>query len=549
MLVQFRRWWQQHPYTMPALLLAFWLSFTLGWRPLANPDEGRYATVALDMAYSHHWMVPLMNGLPFFHKPPLFYWITAAAQELFGATVWASRTASALGAWLMGMATYLFTRHYHGQQRATWTLLILATLPLYFAAAQYINLDMLIASMISLTILSGAHAAMRMVQGQPHGGWLWLAYAFAALGLLAKGLIGIVLPAGVLVLWLAWLRQWHVVLRMLSVPGLVLFAALGAPWFYFMEQQFPEFYHYFFVYQHFQRFTQGAAHNVQKFNNQHGAWFYFTILVLACLPWTIWLASAAKRWWQQRPTWRQVLAKPHSTEAMVRSLWIVWLIVIVGFFSLPKSKLVGYILPTLPAWAALLQLALQHQSRVRMQRTLQAAASLCVLAVAGFTWTTARDSAQTVAESLRHHMQNGDQIVMLDNYRYDLAFYLNKPLDYAWVVSDWHDPDIANTDNWRKALAEAGAFDPAAQTHLLMMPQDLVPHMCEVLQQGRNVWIWADPSSPQRYTFLQKLTADRAEGALHHRLASVWHVAPTQADSVLGCQQATAIAPSLSKPV
>ena len=75
----------RHPVLWPALLFAAWLLCTAAWRPLAMPDEGRYASISLEMAISGNWAVPLLNGLPFFHKPPLFYWINAAALKLFGA--------------------------------------------------------------------------------------------------------------------------------------------------------------------------------------------------------------------------------------------------------------------------------------------------------------------------------------------------------------------------------------------------------------------------------------------------------------------------------
>ena len=85
----------------PLILLALWLLATLGLRPLMLPDEGRYAMVAREMLLGDG-LVPTMNGLPFFHKPPLFYWIDMAAMHLFGITPFAARVAPMLGAWLMG---------------------------------------------------------------------------------------------------------------------------------------------------------------------------------------------------------------------------------------------------------------------------------------------------------------------------------------------------------------------------------------------------------------------------------------------------------------
>ena len=79
-------------------IVLLWLAATAWMRPLMHPDEGRYATVAWEMLRSGDWLTPTLDGMPFFHKPPLFYWITAAALWLLGPIEIAARTASLLGA-------------------------------------------------------------------------------------------------------------------------------------------------------------------------------------------------------------------------------------------------------------------------------------------------------------------------------------------------------------------------------------------------------------------------------------------------------------------
>ena len=81
----------------PRACRLLWLSFSLGWRALALPDEGRYVGVAWEMLRSGNWLIPTENGLPFFHKPPLFYWLTAASMQLFGTGAAAARLAPLLG--------------------------------------------------------------------------------------------------------------------------------------------------------------------------------------------------------------------------------------------------------------------------------------------------------------------------------------------------------------------------------------------------------------------------------------------------------------------
>jgi len=93
-----------------AALLGLWLAATAWLRPLTLPDEGRYVGVAWEMLRSGDWLTPTLNGLPFFHKPPLFYWLTAGSMALFGAHEAAARVAPWLGAWGGGLALYLFLR-------------------------------------------------------------------------------------------------------------------------------------------------------------------------------------------------------------------------------------------------------------------------------------------------------------------------------------------------------------------------------------------------------------------------------------------------------
>jgi 4-amino-4-deoxy-L-arabinose transferase-like glycosyltransferase len=115
-----------------ALLTVAWLAATAWVRPLMLPDEGRYVAVAWEMLHSGQWLTPTLDGLPFFHKPPLFYWITAASLKLFGMGELAARAAPILGATLGALSLYAFTHRWRGQALARRVLLVLAVQPLFF---------------------------------------------------------------------------------------------------------------------------------------------------------------------------------------------------------------------------------------------------------------------------------------------------------------------------------------------------------------------------------------------------------------------------------
>ena len=277
---------RQHRPLSAALAVVAWLAFAIGLHPLTLPDEGRYVGVAWEMMRSGDWLVPTQNGLPFFHKPPLFYWLTALSMEAFGVSVAAARLAPLLLAILAMLGLWATTRRRSGAPIANATVLVLATMPFFFAAAHFANLDMPVAACIALTIVFAADAALALRDGAPWRGTLVLAWTCAALGVLAKGLIGIVLPGLVLVVWLLSLRQARTILRLVWPPGVALFLLIAAPWFVLMQERYPGFLHFFFVYQQFERYTAGG------FNNPQPWWFYLAVLSGLALPWSLWLVRA-----------------------------------------------------------------------------------------------------------------------------------------------------------------------------------------------------------------------------------------------------------------
>jgi len=486
------------------LALAFaWLAFTIWARPLAVPDEGRYVGVAWHMLTSGNWLVPELDGLPYFHKPPLFYWITAGALALFGPHEWAARLAPLAGAWLAAASLFLFARRWFGEREARLALLALVTQPLFFLGGQYANLDMLVAGCITATVLAFAHAALLQEQGQRAPRALAAGYLFAALGVLAKGLIGLVLPGLVLVAWLLLRRQWRVLLKLVWLPGIALFFAVAAPWFVAMQQRFPEFNHYFFVVQHFSRFATGG------FNNQQPWFFYLLVLAVLALPWSLWMLAGLRR---------GALAEPE--RGALRLLLWVWLAAIVGFFSLPASKLVGYIFPATAPLALLAADSFVRHAGSRRAGTLwragaAVAAVICLAVVVGVT-VVAPGSNLALARAMRSQIQPQDQVVFLHGAYFDMPFNtrLRAPV---MVVDDWDDPAVYQRDNWRKELADAGHFAPDAARRLLIKPKE-VP---QVLCAPAVTWVVGGVDEPSRYEALRG-----AKQVAVAKKTALWQVKP-----------------------
>jgi len=443
------------------LLAAFaWLAATAWIRPLMLPDEGRYVGVAWEMLQHGDWRVPTLDGMPFFHKPPLFYWITEAALAVAGPHEWASRLAPLLGAWLTVGTLYGLTLRWGSRELARQALIALLAQPLFYLGGQFANLDMLVAGCITATIALLADAVLSAEAGQPWRRGLLGAYAMAGLGVLAKGLIGVVLPGLVILAWLAATRRTRFVLKLLSLPGLLLLAAIAAPWFIAVQQRFDGFFDYFFVVQHFKRFASSG------FNNARPAWFYAVLLLAAFLPWLAWMRQLV----------RSVPAGGDGRE--LRILMALWAAVIVLFFSVPRSKLIGYVLPALPALAWLA--ADGFRATGRWPRAWWAAAafgSLVSLGVVVGLGVHPVRSNQPLATVLRDAHQPGEPVVMLGDYFYDMPFYarLTEPV---LVVENWDSPDVDRRDNWRKELADAGRFVPAVAARRLILPRQLPTVLC-----------------------------------------------------------------------
>ena len=186
---------------LAVLVVAYLVPGLVGHDPW-KADEPYTFGVVYHMLRSGDWIVPTQNGLPFFHKPPLFFWLTAGSMEIFGANAAAARLAPLLAAMLAAFGFHAATRRRAGAPIANATVFILATMPFFFGGAQFANLDMLVAAFIALAIVFAAEAALDMRAGRPHRRALVMAWLCAALGVLAKGLIGLVLPGLVIVVWL-----------------------------------------------------------------------------------------------------------------------------------------------------------------------------------------------------------------------------------------------------------------------------------------------------------------------------------------------------------
>lgn len=321
-----------------ALIFGVFYAIWIGSYALFTPDEGRYSEVAREMVKSSDYVTPRLNGVAFLDKPALYYWLQASAIHLFGLKEWALRFWPAAIGVLGCLITYITGHALFNRRTGIIAAIILATSPLYYGAAHYANLDLEVAVLVSnalLFFLLGQHSKTR---------WrtllLLTAYTFAALAFLTKGLIGLAFPVMIIGAWILILNRWHLLTKIHLISGLSIFVILVTPWYYLVQKANPEFLHFFFVTQQVTRFLTKAT-----FNSQASPWFYIPVLLAGFIPWSLFIIQAMtynfKLVWQNRHQYQYEL------------FLLLWFSLIFIFFSIPKSKTVGYILPVFPALALL----------------------------------------------------------------------------------------------------------------------------------------------------------------------------------------------------
>ena len=306
-----------------------------------EPDEGRYTEIPREMLATRDFVLPHLNGVLYFEKPPLFYWLNAASISVFGPTPFASRLWSALLA-LGGLGlTWLLARRILGRTAALCSLVVLSTSLLYLALARLAIIDMTLTFCLTGTLVGFFLAKEEASPSRAR--WLWMAtFAFGALAVLAKGLIGIVLPGGVVFLYLLLGGQWRLLRKVPWLGGTLVFLAIALPWHILAALRDPDFLWFYLVREHFLRYLTPISDRQQPF------WFFLPVLVVGLLPWSAFLPEALVRWLRERP-WRDFF-KSAGPELF---LWL-WVGVIVGFFTLSKSKLIPYVLPAFPPLALLI---------------------------------------------------------------------------------------------------------------------------------------------------------------------------------------------------
>jgi len=353
-----------------AIIIAFYL-YGLGKLPLVGPDEPRYVQVAREMFLSGDLITPTLGHHTWFEKPALLYWMIAAAFKVFGVTEWAARFGPALCGLLTIAALWCVGRELDREEPrgfAFWTVVVTASCLGLIVFSRAVSFDVVITMTttwsLALFLLHELRNKRSLLVGF---------YIFVGLSLLAKGLVGIVIPFGVVGLYYVLRRAWPSRSVWLSLFwGVPLALAVSAIWYGpVIARHGWTFIDEFFIQHHFARYMSNKYHHPQPI------WFYPVIVLMLALPWTPYLIVAiakVRRW-----DWRG-----GDSLSIVRVFAVAWLLLPIVFFSFSGSKLPGYVLPVLPGVVLLVSDRLTRMFNPRWPVMIAGATAILVVIVLNF---------------------------------------------------------------------------------------------------------------------------------------------------------------------
>jgi dolichol-phosphate mannosyltransferase len=322
----------------PALVVAALAAFVLFMgmdRPLADTDEGRQAEIPRQMLARGDYLVPHFGGLPYCEKPPLQYWLTAAAYWAFGIHTWVARLVPALAAWLTVLITFAWGRRALGDRPAFLGAIVLCLFPGFVALGRTVVLD----SLLAACVVGSWYAAARAVRRTRLRWRWWLASALiCGLGVLTKGPVALVLLIPPVVAYQVWAPSTA---RPRVVPWIVylsIVAMVAGPWYVKIAMTEPSFASRFLWRANVVRF-------LTPFDHEQPWWFYAPVLAVSTFPWSLLWPWLAYLLWRRSPQ-----VGPRTPAAGFLAAAVAWCLL---FFSLSGCKSPPYLAPALPPLALL----------------------------------------------------------------------------------------------------------------------------------------------------------------------------------------------------
>lgn len=330
----------------------------LNSRPLSAPDEGRYTEIPREMVESGDYVTPRLNGVKYFEKPPLLYWLGAASIKLFGPKEWAMRLWPALLSFLGCLMVYAMGVSLYDRRSGLIAASALGSCLYYYAHSQIMIIDSTVSFFMSLALFSFFQAHKNIGR---RAETVYLASFFIAMGLavLAKGLIGAVLPGLIILLWSGIMRDWRSMLLAFKPWGIALFFLVAAPWHIMVSLKNPEFPYFYFIHEHFLRYTT-SVHGRKKFPG-----FFVPIFLLGWYPWVVFVPHVIKK------TFLTLKTRLKAESDLL--FFTTWAGAVFLFFSISSSQLIPYIHPVFAPFALIMGRFLSQLSQEKNTLSLEKA--------------------------------------------------------------------------------------------------------------------------------------------------------------------------------
>lgn len=365
-----------------SVVLSIFFGYEIGNRPFADPDEGRYVEIPREMVATGDYVTPRLNGFKYFEKPPFFYWLQAASIKCVGISERSMRFWPGFFAVVGCLSVFGVGVICGSLSVGLVSAGILATNLLYYALSHIIILDLVVSVLISgvLWCFFLAFVARRRRRTEEknsskkgdkdkEGGTnvlssrgrriiITLMYALAALACLTKGLIGVILPGLIGFLWICFTRRWSTIREIFYIPGILLFLAVFLPWHVMVCSRNDDFFHFYFIVEHWLRYTTQFHKRYQPF------WYFIPVILGGLLPWTGFSLNAIKnvikktmisnkRVTTEQRQYTRVVTASKAEEKSESIFLLCWIFGVLGFYSFSSSKLIPYILPVFPPIAFL----------------------------------------------------------------------------------------------------------------------------------------------------------------------------------------------------
>ena len=292
--------------------------------PLLDPDEPVYAETAREMIEFGDFLSPRIFNEYWYDKPPMYYWLVAISQKIFGFNEFAARFPASLMAAGTSIMVYIAGAKLFNERAGFWASLILTSSVQFFYMGKAAVTDTTLLFFMTGALLSFIHKRY------------WLMYVCMAFATLTKGPIGIVFPGAIIFLYILAMGRLDEILRMHVIRGLLLYFVIAAPWYYGMYTVHGmEFINTFLGFHNVTRFTTPEHASRVTF------WYYFPVVILGLFPWTgLFFMSIKSSIGESRVDDMRNLVFMH-----------IWWFFVFFFFTVCKTKLVSYILPMWPAMA------------------------------------------------------------------------------------------------------------------------------------------------------------------------------------------------------